>query len=189
MALAAIGLVIGLSLYLVVMTHKVAGPLYKVALYFDKMADGRLGQVWPLRKGDMLVDFYESFRAVARGAAPAAPGQQRRDRPLPGRLRYRRRRRRRQSALGQVDRGAPRATTAPARRRSPSTTSPDNSPTLTCGCARSSDVRANLDLWGTYPRSASSSSYFNSPSSSAPGALAISPRRPRNLATAPEPSQ
>jgi hypothetical protein len=64
MTLAFIGLVVVLSLYLVVMTHKVAGPLYKVGLYFDKMAAGRLDQVWPLRKGDMLVDFYETFRAA-----------------------------------------------------------------------------------------------------------------------------
>jgi hypothetical protein len=62
MGLAAIGLILGLSAYLIVMTHKVAGPLYKVGIYFDKMADGRLGPVWPLRRGDMLVDFYDTFR-------------------------------------------------------------------------------------------------------------------------------
>jgi len=62
MTIAAIGLVIALSLYLIVMTHKVAGPLYKVGRYFDQMAEGRLGEVWPLRRGDMLVDFYETFR-------------------------------------------------------------------------------------------------------------------------------
>jgi methyl-accepting chemotaxis protein len=55
-------LVIILSLYLVVMTHKVAGPLFKVSMYFDRMADGRLGVVTPLRKGDMLVDFFASFK-------------------------------------------------------------------------------------------------------------------------------
>ena len=51
-----------LSLYLVLMTHKVAGPLFKVSMYFDRMADGRLGVVTPLRKGDMLVDFFLSFK-------------------------------------------------------------------------------------------------------------------------------
>jgi nitrogen fixation/metabolism regulation signal transduction histidine kinase len=56
-----IGLVIVLSLYLLVMTHKVAGPLYKVTLYFDKMKEGRLDTVWPLRKGDQLQSFYEKF--------------------------------------------------------------------------------------------------------------------------------
>ncbi|MDQ3336114.1 MAG: hypothetical protein M4D80_13175 [Myxococcota bacterium] len=57
-----IGLVIILSLYLILMTHKVAGPLFKVSMYFERMADGRLGIVTPLRKGDMLVDFFTSFK-------------------------------------------------------------------------------------------------------------------------------
>ena len=57
-----LGLVIILSLYLVLMTHKVAGPLFKVSMYFERMADGRLGVVTPLRKGDMLVDFFTSFK-------------------------------------------------------------------------------------------------------------------------------
>ena len=57
-----LGLVIILSLYLILMTHKVAGPLFKVSMYFERMADGRLGVVTPLRKGDMLVDFFTSFK-------------------------------------------------------------------------------------------------------------------------------
>ena len=56
-----VGLVVILSAYLVIMTHKVAGPLFKVTLYFDKMAEGKLGRVTPLRQGDMLQDFYQSF--------------------------------------------------------------------------------------------------------------------------------
>jgi hypothetical protein len=59
-----VGLVVILSLYLVIMTHKVAGPLYKVSLYFEKMADGRLGKVTALRQGDMLQDFYGNFREM-----------------------------------------------------------------------------------------------------------------------------
>lgn len=59
-----IGLVLVLSFYLVAMTHKVAGPLYKVSGYFDKMAAGRLGEVYRLRKGDMLRDFYDKFKAM-----------------------------------------------------------------------------------------------------------------------------
>jgi nitrogen fixation/metabolism regulation signal transduction histidine kinase len=59
-----IGLVIILSAYLVIMTHKVAGPLYKVSMYFDRMAEGRLGNVTPLRRGDMLQDFYENFHTM-----------------------------------------------------------------------------------------------------------------------------
>jgi hypothetical protein len=56
-----VGLVIVLSGYLLIMTHKVAGPLYKVSMYFDRMADGKLGRVTPLREGDMLQDFYQTF--------------------------------------------------------------------------------------------------------------------------------
>jgi hypothetical protein len=62
MAGVGVGLVVILSLYLVIMTHKVAGPLHKVTLYFDKMTAGKLGHVTPLRKGDMLTDFYDGFR-------------------------------------------------------------------------------------------------------------------------------
>jgi methyl-accepting chemotaxis protein len=59
-----IGLVVILSLYLVIMTHKVAGPLYKISMYFDRMADGRLSNVTALRRGDMLQDFYGNFREM-----------------------------------------------------------------------------------------------------------------------------
>jgi hypothetical protein len=61
MAAVGVGLVMVLFLYLVVMTHKVAGPLYKVSLYFEKMAQGRMGPSYPLRKGDMMQDFYDKF--------------------------------------------------------------------------------------------------------------------------------
>jgi len=57
-----VGLVVILSLYLLIMTHKVAGPLFKVSMYFDRMAVGRLGVVTPLRQGDMLQDFYVNFK-------------------------------------------------------------------------------------------------------------------------------
>jgi predicted transcriptional regulator len=59
---AGVGLVVILSLYLVIMTHKVAGPLFKTSIYFDRMAAGRLTVVTPLRRGDMLQDFFEKFK-------------------------------------------------------------------------------------------------------------------------------
>jgi methyl-accepting chemotaxis protein len=67
-----IGLVVILSLYLVIMTHKVAGPLFKVSMYFDRMADGRLGVVTPLRRGDMLQDFFQSFKETHEAVRAAA---------------------------------------------------------------------------------------------------------------------
>lgn len=62
MITVGLGLVIILSAYLVIMTHKVAGPLFKVSMYFEQMAEGRLGTVTPLRRGDMLQDFFGDFK-------------------------------------------------------------------------------------------------------------------------------
>lgn len=60
-------LVFGLAIYGIKMTHKVAGPLFKVTLYLAKMRDGRYDKVWNLRKGDQLVDFYEHFKTAHGG--------------------------------------------------------------------------------------------------------------------------
>jgi hypothetical protein len=64
-------LIMGLAVYGIKMTHKVAGPLFKVSLYFAKMRDGRLDKVWNLRKGDQLVEFYDHFRAAHAGVVKA----------------------------------------------------------------------------------------------------------------------
>ncbi len=55
-------LIMGLTIYGIRMTHKVAGPLHKVALYFDKVRGGKFTPVYNLRKGDQLVGFYEQFK-------------------------------------------------------------------------------------------------------------------------------
>jgi hypothetical protein len=72
-ALIAVGalLCLGLAVYGIKMTHKVAGPLFKVSTYMQKMRDGRLDKVWPLRKGDQLVDFYDHFRTAHAGLVTA----------------------------------------------------------------------------------------------------------------------
>ncbi len=57
-----VGLTVILSSYLVIMTHKVAGPLFKIGIYMEQMAEGRIGNTTALRKGDMLIDFYDAFR-------------------------------------------------------------------------------------------------------------------------------
>lgn len=64
MIAVGLGLVIILSAYLVIMTHKVAGPLFKVSMYFEQMAEGRLAVVTPLRRGDMLQDFFGNFKSM-----------------------------------------------------------------------------------------------------------------------------
>ena len=60
-------LVLGLAVYGIKMTHKVAGPLFKVSLYLKKMRDGRFDKVYNLRKGDQLIEFYEHFRHAHAG--------------------------------------------------------------------------------------------------------------------------
>ena len=67
MIATGIALVVGLALYGIKMTHRVAGPLFKVGLYLHKMRDGRFDKVYNLRKGDQLVDFYDQFKAAHGG--------------------------------------------------------------------------------------------------------------------------
>lgn len=55
-------LVMGLTIYGIRMTHKVAGPLHKISLYFEKVRGGKFTPVYNLRKGDQLVGFYGQFK-------------------------------------------------------------------------------------------------------------------------------
>ncbi len=50
--------------YGIVLTHKVAGPLFKISRYMNDMREGKLGEVYDLRKGDQLRDFYETFKQM-----------------------------------------------------------------------------------------------------------------------------
>lgn len=67
MIATGIVLVLGLALYGIKMTHRVAGPLFKVSLYLSKMREGRFDKVYNLRKGDQLVDFYDQFKLAHGG--------------------------------------------------------------------------------------------------------------------------
>jgi hypothetical protein len=60
-------LALGLAIYGIKMTHRVAGPLFKVSLYLSKMRAGRFDKVYNLRKGDQLVDFYDHFKHAHGG--------------------------------------------------------------------------------------------------------------------------
>lgn len=64
---AGLLLVIGLTIFGIKMTHRVAGPLYKVSLYLEKMRKGTYDEVYNLRKGDQLVEFYEQFKNAHTG--------------------------------------------------------------------------------------------------------------------------
>ena len=63
-------LAVGLMLSLIVMTHKVAGPIWRMSQCFEAIIAGRLPVVGALRKGDQLKDLFavlsttmESLRA------------------------------------------------------------------------------------------------------------------------------
>ncbi len=45
-------------------THKVAGPIYKMKLLLNQVADGRLNVNAKLRKGDELQDFFDVFAGM-----------------------------------------------------------------------------------------------------------------------------
>lgn len=48
--------------YGIVLTHKVAGPLFKMTRYMQDMREGKLAPISDIRKGDHLHDFFGVFR-------------------------------------------------------------------------------------------------------------------------------
>ena len=54
-------LVVLIGLAGIVVTHKVAGPIYKMKRHIKDVGEGKLRFVSRLRKGDDLVDFFEAF--------------------------------------------------------------------------------------------------------------------------------
>jgi hypothetical protein len=56
-------LVISISAVGILITHKVAGPLFKIAAFFSRVKANHLGAIpQSLRKGDELQEFYGAFR-------------------------------------------------------------------------------------------------------------------------------
>ena len=66
MVLIGFGVLFSLVLmgYGIVVTHKVAGPLFKIRRHMRDIAEGRLYQLWGLRKGDQLQDFWDIFKGM-----------------------------------------------------------------------------------------------------------------------------
>ena len=57
----------------ILLTHKVAGPLYKISSFFGRIRDNRLGPApAKLRKGDELQNFYLVVQETAPGPSAAA---------------------------------------------------------------------------------------------------------------------
>ena len=50
----------------IMVTHKVAGPIFKMKRQLADVADGHLKLPSPLRKGDELVEFHQSFRDMVQ---------------------------------------------------------------------------------------------------------------------------
>ncbi|HVU00400.1 MAG TPA: HAMP domain-containing protein [Polyangiaceae bacterium] len=59
-------LVIGVGFAGIVVTHRVAGPIYKMRKQLQALGDGNYQVPYPLRKGDELVDFFEAFRTMVQ---------------------------------------------------------------------------------------------------------------------------
>jgi hypothetical protein len=62
MGLVCAGLIVVLSLFLVVVTHKAAGPLHVIGNFFDQLAAGKLPFVHNLRRGDEFQIFHKKFK-------------------------------------------------------------------------------------------------------------------------------
>ncbi len=62
--LAGVGVAItlGLAAYGIKMTHRVAGPLHKIAYHCDRVVDGSFTELTALRKHDQLVDLHAAFK-------------------------------------------------------------------------------------------------------------------------------
>ncbi len=59
-------LVLGVGFAGIVVTHKVAGPIFKMKRQIREVGEGKLKIPSKLRKGDELVDFFEAFEAMVR---------------------------------------------------------------------------------------------------------------------------
>lgn len=61
LSIVLILLVVGIGMAGIVVTHKIAGPIFKMKRQIRAVGEGNLGLPHKLRKGDELVDFFEAF--------------------------------------------------------------------------------------------------------------------------------
>ena len=57
-------LAVCITAYGIVMTHRFAGPLYKIRKHMEDIAEGRLYGLWSLRQSDHLQDFFATFERM-----------------------------------------------------------------------------------------------------------------------------
>jgi len=53
-----------IAAYGIVMTHRIAGPIYKITRHMKDVEAGRLYKLWGLRKGDQLQEFFTAFERM-----------------------------------------------------------------------------------------------------------------------------
>ncbi len=75
LAAAMVALVAALWFAGIWITHKVAGPVYKMTRQIKEVEDGNLEVPSPLRKGDELMDFFEAFRHMVRAMRARQHGE------------------------------------------------------------------------------------------------------------------
>ncbi len=69
-AIIAFGVVFLVVIFIfnIVITHRTAGPLFKMGRYMDEIREDKYTEVWNLRKGDQLVELYGRFQAMHKAA-------------------------------------------------------------------------------------------------------------------------
>lgn len=53
-----------MAAYGIVMTHKYAGPIFKISRHLEDIERNRIYELWDLRKGDQLKEFFAKFKAM-----------------------------------------------------------------------------------------------------------------------------
>ncbi len=69
-AIIAFGVVFLVVIFIfnIVITHRTAGPMFKMGRYMDEIRENKYTEVWNLRKGDQLVELYGRFQAMHKAA-------------------------------------------------------------------------------------------------------------------------
>lgn len=66
LVLCLVGLVLAITLLGIFVTHKVAGPVFVLSRYINQITAGNLRDVRQLRKGDELLEFFETFERMLK---------------------------------------------------------------------------------------------------------------------------
>jgi len=73
--LMLIGFVVVMALFLflwgILITHRVAGPIFIISRYLRELGEGRPPQTRPLRRGDELKEFFDTFSATVAAVRQA----------------------------------------------------------------------------------------------------------------------